>query len=426
MEVSVTRREFLAASAAMAAAAAMPASAQRGRSKEKLNIGVIGVYNRGRDNLEAVSSQNIVALCDVDEKLRATAAEKFPSAKLYVDFREMIDREDLDAVVVATPDHMHAPASLFAMNKGLHVYCEKPLAHSVYETRKMAETARKKRLITQMGTQIHATANYRRVVELVQSGVIGPVREVHCWVDREWSGGDRPKETPPIPAGLHWDLWLGPAQERPYNPAYHPFNWRRWWDFGGGTLGDMGCHHMDLPYWALSLGHPLSVYAEGPEPNSETTPAWLIVRYEYPSRGALPPVTLTWRHGGKRPEHFVEGILPKWGDGTLFVGEKGMLLADYGRHVLLPEKDFANFTRPTPSIPDSIGHHNEWIEAIKIGGAPLCNFDYASVLTEAVLLGNVSYRVGKKLEWDPKRLQASNCREVDALIKPAFRSGWAL
>jgi len=426
MKPRVTRREFLAASAAIAVTAALPASAQRGRGKDKLNIGVIGVYNRGRDNLDAVSGQNIVALCDVDKKLRESAAPKFPSAKLHVDFREMIEREDLDAVVVATPDHMHAPAALYAMNKGLHVYCEKPLAHSVYEVRKMAETARKKRLVTQMGTQIHATVNYRRVVELVQSGVIGPVREVHCWVDRQWSGGDRPKDTPPIPAGLHWDLWLGPAPERPYNPAYHPFNWRRWWDFGGGTLGDMGCHHMDLPYWALNLGHPLSVYAEGPEPNSDSTPGWLIVRYEHPARGAQPPVTLTWRHGGKRPEYFAEGTLPSWGDGTLFVGEKGMLLADYGRYLLLPEKDFANITRPTPSIPESIGHHNEWIEAIKNGGTPLCNFDYASVLTEAVLLGNVSYRVGKKLEWDPKRLRASNCSEADSLIKPTFRKGWEL
>lgn len=429
MMKNISRREFITGSAAaLATAGSMrTASAQRGRGKDKLNIGVVGVYNRGRDNLDAVSSQNIVALCDVDEKLRATASSVFPSAKLYVDFREMIDREDLDAVVVATPDHMHAPAALFAMNKGLHVYCEKPLGHSVYETRKMAETARKKKLITQLGTQIHATANYRRVVELVQSGAIGTVREAHCWVGREWSGGGgRPTNSPPPPAELHWDLWLGPAPERPYDPAYHPFNWRRWWDFGGGTLADMGCHHMDLPYWALKLGHPLTVHAEGPEVNSETTPAWLVVHYEYPSRGELPPVQLTWHHGTKRPDYFAQGLLPKWGDGTIFVGEKGMLLADYGRHVLLPEEDFAGFQPPTPSIPDSIGHHNEWIEAIKTGGTTLCNFDYASVVTEAVLLGNVSYRVGKKLEWDPKRLRASNCPDADRFIKPSFRKGWGL
>ena len=414
-------------SAALSASAlAGPAYAQRGRGKDKLNVGVIGVANRGRDNLDGVSGENIVALCDVDEKLRETASAKLPSAKLYTDYREMIGREDLDAVVVSTADHNHAPAALAAMNKGLHVYCEKPLAHSVWEARKMAEAARRKRVVTQMGTQIHATANYRRVVELVQSGAIGTVSEAHCWVGRQYTAPERPSETPPVPNGLHWDLWLGPAPETPYNPAYHPFYWRRFWLFGGGTLGDMGCHHMDLPYWALGLEHPLTVEAEGPPVSDFAAAEWMVVRYAYPPNGSRPGVNLTWYHGGKRPEHFARGLLPQWGDGTLFVGDKGMLLADYGRHLLLPAKDFTGFQPPTPTIPDSIGHHQEWIQAIKTGGKPTCHFEYGGMLTEAVLLGNVAFRAGKKLEWDPKRLRARGCPDASPLIKPEFRKGWGL
>jgi len=258
----------------------------------------------------------------------------------------------------------------------------------------------------------------------VQSGAIGEVREVHCWADRVWAGGDRPTDTPPVPPNLHWDLWLGPAPYRPYHPSYVPASWRGWWAFGGGTLGDMACHHMDLPYWALDLRHPLTVEAEGPPVNFETTPAWLMVHYSYPARGKRPPVELTWYNGGKRPSYFAEGKLPIWGDGTLFVGEKGMLLADYDRRVLLPEKDFAGFTPPNPSIPDSIGHHAEWIHACKTGGKTTCDFAYSGVLTEAVLLGNVSYRLGQRLEWDPKALKAKNCPEANALIQPVYRANW--
>src|SRR6185436_3213940 len=233
--------------------------------------------------------------------------------------------------------------------------------HTVHEARHIARLAASQRkLATQMGTQIHAGANYRRAVELIQSGAIGEVTECHVWCDRTWSAGDRPTEQPPVPANLHWDLWLGPAPSRPYHPEYHPKNWRRWWDFGGGTLGDMACHYMDLAFWALKLEHPTTIEAQGPEIKTETTPAWLIVNYEFRQRRAN-SLRLTWYDGGKRPELVSLGKVPDWRNGVLFVGEKGMLLADYGKHKLLPEEKFAGFQPPQPFIPDSVGHHAEWI-----------------------------------------------------------------
>lgn len=437
----LNRRAFLQNSAVLAAAAtagvvlpgtqSLASAARPTRTKspnEKLSIGIIGVAHQGAYNLDNVKGENIVALCDVDEKNLAQAAQAFPQAATYHDFRRMLEqRKDLDAVVISTPDHTHAPATLLALEAGCHVYCEKPLTHTVAEARRVAEAARRHKRVTQMGTQIHASGNYRRVVELVQRGAIGKVREVHVWVDRVWAGsGNRPTDTPPVPPGLHWDLWLGPVPERPYHPTYVPINWRGWWAFGGGTLGDMGCHHMDLPHWALDLRHPLTVEAEGPPVNRETTPAWLIVRYTYGARGNKPPVNLTWYNGGKRPPHFAAGTAPAWGDGTLFVGDKGMLLADYGRHVLLPEKEFAGFERPKPFIPDSIGHHAEWIAACKSGkpAATTCSFDYSGALTEAVLLGNVAYRVGRKLEWDARKVKAKGCPEADAFLQSSYRKGW--
>jgi predicted dehydrogenase len=249
---------------------------------------------------------------------------------------------------------------------------------------------------------------------------------VHIWVDVSNTAAGRPTETPPVPPGLHYDLWLGPAPHRPYSPEYIPKNWRNWWDFGGGTLEDFGCHHMDLSHWALSLRHPLSVETEGPPPDKEVTCPWLIARYEYPARGSQPPLKLTWYHGGKRPP-FPECSKESWDSaGSYFIGEKGNLIASYGKHKLLPEKDFAGFIPPTPTIPDSIGHHKEWIEAIKNGGPTTCNFDYSGALTESVLLGNVAYRTGKKLLWDPVKLKATNCPEADEFIQHRYRKGWAL
>ncbi len=395
---------------------------------EKLSIAGIGVGGQGAWNIGNCAGENIVALCDVDDRRAGKTFEKFPKAKRYRDFRKMLEEmaNQIDAVVVATPDHTHAPPAVMAMKMGKHCYCEKPLAHCVAEVRTMIEVAKEKKLATQMGTQIHAGTNYRRVVELVQSGAIGQVEEVHVWHPVAYGGGDRPRETPPVPPELDWDLWLGPAPYRPYHPCYLPGSWRSWWDFGSGGLGDFGCHYMDLPFWALKLRHPTTVEAEGPPVHPERTSPGLIVRYEFPARDGLPPVRLTWYDGGKQPPLLKEKDVPAWNAAVLFVGSKGMLIADYSRHQLLPEKQYADFKRPAPTIPDSIGHHAEWLRACRTGEPTTCNFDYSGTLTEAVLLGNVSYRVGKKLYWDPVGLKAVGCPEADVYIRKPYRQGWTL
>jgi len=424
------RRQVLRQAALAGAAAALgtlPAKPLLAASpNEKLNVAVVGCGGRGGADLGGVSSENIVALCDVDDRRAARAYKAHPKARRFRDFRKMLDAvgREIDAVVVSTPDHTHAPPAVAAMKMGKHCYCEKPLAHSVYEVRTMREIAQQKKLATQMGTQIHAEPNYRRVVELIQSGAIGPVGEVHVWFGGSYAGKDRPKETPPVPPELDWDLWLGPAPTRPYHPCYLPGTWRRWWDFGCGALGDFGCHYMDLPFWALGLRYPTSVEAEGPPVHPEGTPGWLTIRYEFPARGALPPVRLTWYDGGKRPEPVQQGKVPNWGSAVLFVGQKGMLLADYGRRKLLPEAQFDGFQAPKPTIPDSIGHHREWIVACKTGSPTTCNFDYSGALAEAVVLGNVAFHCGKKLLWDAASLKATNCPEADPYIRPEYRQGW--
>jgi predicted dehydrogenase len=433
MPQSISRRRFMQSAAALGVAGfwsgRLSAEDKKPPPSERLHVGIIGVAGQGAYDMGEVANAatEIIALCDVDENRASEARARFPQAKFYTDFRRLLDQKGLDAVVVATPDHSHAVATMAALKAGLHVYCEKPLAHTVAETRLVAETAAAHKRVTQMGTQIHAGGNYRRVVELIQAQAVGPVREVHVWCAKVHSGGDRPKDMPPVPAGLHYDLWLGPAPDRPYHPAYIPFNWRGWWDFGGGTLADMACHYTDLPFWALKLRHPLKVSAEGSMPvHSESAAKWLIVHYEFPARGELPPVRLTWYDGGKRPALFAEKKLPDWGDGVLFVGEKGMLLADYDNHKLLPEKDFVDYKPPQPSIPDSIGHHKEWVEACKTGGPTTCNFGYSGALTEAVLLGNVSYRLGRPLTWDAKNLRAVNEPEAERFLRYEYRKPWTL
>jgi predicted dehydrogenase len=271
-----------------------------------------------------------------------------------------------------------------------------------------------------MGTQIHASSNYRRVVELIQSGAIGTVSEAHAFSHKSWGGAVRPTDTQAVPKHIHFDLWLGPAPARPYHSQYLPVNWRKWWDFGGGTLGDMGCHYLDLVHWALGLRHPKTIQADGPPPNPDTTPPWLIVNYEYES------AKVTWYDGGKKPRLMTEGALPDWKAGVLFVGSKGMLLADYTKHRLLPETSFAGFKAPPRSIPDSIGHYDEWIEACKHGAATTCNFNYAGVLTEAVLLGNVAYRAGRKIEWDAANLKVTNDPAAMNFVAREYRKGWTV
>jgi hypothetical protein len=397
-------------------------------ANEKLDIGIIGVAGRGRANTDEVLSENIVALCDVDDNCLRVGARRFPKAKTYTDWREMLGQKDIDAVVVSTTDHTHAPASVMAMKSGMHVYCEKPLAHSVHEARVMQETYLKSKVSTQMGTQIHAGDNYRRVVELIQSGAIGPVREVHVWCGREGPSPERPKEEQPVPEHLHWDLWLGPAPWRPYHSSYLPgcMTWEQRWDFGNGCLGDMGSHLIDLPFWALKLRDPLTVAAEGSHLSAESYPHWLIVHWEHPARGNMPPLKLHWCDGIQRPKSPPGHDLKEWGIGALFVGDKGMLLADYDRRILLPEADFKDFKPPEPWIPPSPGHYREWILGCKTGSPTLCNFDYSGKLIEHNLLGTVAFRVGKKLEWDAKNLKAKNCPEADGYVRSKYRDGWTL
>ena len=381
--------------------------------------------------MAAVASENIAALCDVNDDFLAEAAKKHPQAKTYVDWRKLLDQKDIDAVIVSTTEHTHALASVMAMKRGKHVYCEKPLAHSVYEARVMRETSKQTKVATQMGTQIHASDTYRRVVELVQSGAIGPVREAHVWVEQGIEGPrSRPEESQPVPPNLHWDLWLGPAPWRPYHSCYlerRSISWQNWWDFGNGALGDMGSHLIDLPFWALELKYPTTVEAEGPLPvRAETYPDYLTVRWEHPARGKRPPVKLTWYDGKQRPKSPDGADLQKWHMGIMFVGDKGTLLADYSHWVLLPEADFKDFKAPEPWIAPSLGHHQEWLHACKTGAPTLCNFDYSGALVEHNLLGTVAFRAGKKLQWDAENLKATNCPEADRLIRPPYREGWTL
>ena len=285
-------------------------------------------------------------------------------------------------------------------------------------------------MATQMGIGNHASQTFHRVVELIQAGVTGEVREVHVWCDQAWGNRDRPKETPPVPKHLNWDLWLGPAPYRPYHPAYHPLAWRDWWDFGNGRLGDIGIHAIDLPFWALGLKYPLTVEAEGPPVNPEGTPHWMIARWTFPARGDLPPVKMTWYHGGRRPGLLKEVNLPDWPIAILFVGADGMLITEIEvvppRFELHPKAKFADFKPPPQTIPHSVGHAREWLEACKTGSPTTTHFDYSGPLTETVLLGNVAYRAGERLQWDPENLKATNCPEADRFVRREYRKGWSL
>ena len=441
----LTRRTFLQGAATAAGGLfAAPAIVRGTNLNEKLNIAIVGCGGRGAANLAGVSSENIVALVDVNDAAVQAAGAKHPQARKLNDFRKLYDHaSEFDAVVVSTCEHTHAYATLPALKLKKHVYCEKPLSYNIHEARVIREAAAQAGVATQMGTQIHAEDNYRRVVELVQAGAIGPVREAHVWVSRAWGWQpteeeakrhgdivllrDRPTETQPVPAGLNWDLWLGPAPERPFHGTYVPGpKWYRWWDFGNGTMSDLGSHWIDLPFWALNLKAPLTIEAKGPPVHAELAPASMQVRYEYGSRGELPPLSLTWYQGTEKPERWTAGEIPRWDSGVLFVGDGGMILSDYSRHLLLPEKKFEGFVRPEATIPKSKGHYAEWIHACKTGAPTTCHFEYAGWLTEANHLGNVAFRAGKKLEWNPELMRATNCPEADRFIRREPRRGWSL
>jgi predicted dehydrogenase len=438
----ISRRSFVSGAAAATVFTILPRHVLGGAGfaspNEKLNIAAIGIGGRGHDLLREFKRENIVALCDVDEEYAAKAFKEFPDAKRYRDFRVMLEKQkDIEAVVVATPDHTHAIISLTAIKMGKHVYCEKPLTHTIFESRKLAEAARQAKVATQMGTQGHSHEGIRLITEWIRDGAIGPVREVYVWTDRPagwWAQGvERPKETPPVPAALDWDLWLGPAPERPYNPAYHPFVWRGWWDFGTGALGDMGCHIFDAPFYALNLGCPTSVQASSTPVNSETAPLASIVHYQFPARGDMPPVRLTWYDGGlmpERPEELEDGRpMGNKNGGVLFAGDKGKIMAKDENAQdprLLPESRMQEYKQPNKTIPRSIGHYAEWIEACKGGKPAGANFNYAGPLTEVVLLGNIAIRTGEKLNWDGPNMKCTNVPQANNCVTKEYRKGWEL
>ena len=443
----ISRRDFLGSAAATAAFTIVPRHVLGGPGNippsEKLNIAGIGVGGQGAADLGNLSSQNIVALCDVDFRHARGTFNRYPKASQYRDFRRMLDKEDknIDAVVVATPDHMHAPASMAAIKRGKHVYCEKPLTHSVYEARKLTEAARKYKVATQMGNQGQATERARLISEFIWDGAIGPVREVHVWTDRPlnginsvyWPQGvDRPKDEEPVPDTLDWDLWLGPAPERPYHPAYLPFKWRGWWDFGTGALGDIGCHAISPIFKALKLGAPTSVEAACTLVNTETYPVASIVNYQFPARGDMPPVKLSWYDGGMRPPRpdELENDRRMGTNGALFIGDKGKMLGER----LIPDTKRKEYGNPPKVLPRSPGHYQEWIDACKGGKPAGSNFpDHAGPLAEAVLLGNVALRPELKdkvnrtrLLWDSQNLKITNVPEANKFLHREYREGWSL
>ncbi len=431
----ISRREALKTTLASGAgywAATRGCAARAESPNEKLNVALIGIGGQGRSNLNGVAQQqqNIVALCDVDEQRAGDGFERFPQARKYRDYRRMFDElaDQLDAVVVSTPDHSHFHPSMIALQLGKHLYCEKPMAHSVWETRQMTELAARMGVATQLGVQRHTLANMHRVVELIQAGAIGQVTEVHCWIDGERGMPAIPQNPPPVPEHLDWELWIGPAKMRPYSPDICPYGWRFWWDYGTGEMGNWGCHILDIPYWALGLTFPNRVEASGPPVDPERTPKSMAVKYVFPETSTRPAVELNWYHAKDGPPILREQGLPSSGNNTLFIGTQGQLLCGFGKRALYPQDRFAEHEAPAATIPDSPGFHREWIDACKGGPAATCDFAYSGPLSETVVLGNVAYRAGGGFDWDAAHLAASGNDRAPAPIRPEFRpefrSGW--
>ena len=481
----MTRRQFIYSSALAVTATAWAGCTvprpRRVSANDKLNIGVIGAGGKGASDTDCCASENIVALCDVDEKIVASRRRKYPNAKFYRDFRKMLDEEKtLDAVIVSTPDHFHAIAAATAMRMGKHVYCQKPLTHSIYEARLLRKLARQYKISTQMGNQGSAEDGLRRAVEIVQAGLIGPVRQVYVWTNRPiWPQGmDRPPGSDPVPATLDWDAWIGPAPMRPYKaewpdkPAdggrrgrgsvYHPFVWRGWQDFGTGALGDMACHTANMPFRALKLGYPTEIEAASSTMNKESYPLKSTIRFEFPARDGLPPVTFWWYDGGnakpdrpydhdgsnKPPREVLEDVqdmldkIP--GSGCLLIGENGKLFSpdDSGAQFFIKLKGEKELTdgknhEAVKAIPQVIPRntfpgdsdqrqHLEWIAACKGGPPGYSDFEVAAYLTEIILLGCVALRVGRTIEWDGPNMLAKNAPEAAQFIRRKYRKGWEL
>lgn len=445
----MNRRRFLAATALASSSLILPRRLLAGSGEappsEKLNIAGIGFGGMGGSNLKNLESENIVALCDVDHNYAAPVIKRYPGAKLYTDYRAMLDqRKDIDAVLIATPDHTHAVIAMAAIQAGKHVYCQKPLCHDIYEARQLAKAAKESKVATQMGIQGHSGEGFRLICEWIAAGAIGEIREVDAWCSlsyypwghaywsSKWGGAGRPADHPPLPDGLDWDLWLGPAPERPYHPAYHPAVWRCWWDFGNGMMGDRGAHSLDSVFAALQLGAPASIEATSCGMTAETHPLSAIVTFRFPARGPLPPVKLTWYEGTRppRPPEAEDGVL--LGDsegGVIFHGAKGHLVCGvYGDSPrLFPEKLMQEFQRPPKTLPRIKGSHEmDWVRACKNGTQPGAHFGYSGPLTEICLLGNVATRVDSKIDWDDANMKVTNLPDANRFIRAEYRAGWTL
>ncbi|MCB0730697.1 MAG: Gfo/Idh/MocA family oxidoreductase [Ignavibacteriae bacterium] len=401
---------------------------------DKLNIACIGIGGKGETDAEAMENENVVALCDVDEIRGAKTREKYPNARFYDDFRVLLDKEkNVDALTISTPDHTHAIIALSAIQLGKHVYVQKPLTHTVYEARKLAEAAKRYNVVTQMGNQGHAGEGARLVNEWIADGAIGDVKEVHTWTNRPiWPQGiEKPEEIPSLPNFLNWNLWLGPAPYRDYHPAYHPFSWRGWWDFGTGALGDMGAHILDQPFWALNLDFPDTIQASSSEFNDQTYPVSSIVTWTFPEKDGRAPVKIVWYDGGllpPRPEDLEPGR--KLG-ACIYYGTEGKLMHDnYGDSPrLIPETAMQDFDMPEKTIPRSPGIYEEWLEAIKNGTKSTTDFEYSAKLTETMLLGNVAIKMKEKntiLEYDGKKGEFTNMDEANELLTKKYPKGWEM
>jgi predicted dehydrogenase len=446
----ISRRRFFATAVSAAAAASSACSHYKTvevvprhviggphfvAPSDRLNIAGVGIGGQGRGDLRnlAKEDQNIVALCDVDWDLAAETFGEYPKANRYRDFREMLEKEEknIDAVVVATPDHMHAPVSLMAMKMGKHVYCEKPLTHTVAEAREMARVAREFKVATQMGNQGQADERVRVLAEYIADGAIGKVRQVHNWCNRPRGGWpwpqaiERPEDKPPVPDNLSWDLWLGVAPKRPYHPAYHPFKWRGWYDFGTGALGDIGCHNFHPIFKVLDLGHPVSIEPYSTELHQESYPLVSMIRYEFPARSEdKPAVTLTWYDGMFRPPRppELEENRDLGEEGALYVGDDGKILNER----IIPESKHRQYDKPPETLPRSIGHFKEFIEACKGGEPAGANFQFASLITQVVMLGNVALKAQRKLMWDPDNMKIIDDEKANAVLTKEYREGWTV
>lgn len=461
-----TRRQFLASTSLAASAITLAPQSVLGRGgdtapSERTTLACIGMGSQGSENLATFlkfPEVQVVAVCDVNresagylswywgqgrerrnggreparQKVDAHYAEQqrsgqYRACRAYSDYRELLEREDADAVVIATPDHTHAVITMAALDKRRHVYCEKPLTYSVEEARRVTAAARQAGVATQLGNMGQAEDSARTVREMIDSGAIGAVREVQVWSSaRFWKWSlfeERPRETPPVPPGLDWDLWLGPAPERPYHPEYHPWTWRNWWDFGTGLLGDLGCHKLSAVFKALRLGHPSSVEASSTALNPETYPLGVIAHFEFPARGDLPPVTLHWYDGGLRPPRPPELPPDEPHRDILYIGDTGKMMGDR----LIPEARMEGFKRPPKTLPRSPGHYHEFVAACRGGPPPGANFvDHAGLLTEVCLLGNVALRAQSKIAWDGAAGRVTNSADANRWLHRPYRSGWTL